>query len=110
MTFQQDTDQTIVVFRAYKAGDVLALFPEIQGDTNGHFCSCYAHVGQHSAADYNAYRRVVADFTDANGLAYIDLTDYPWTTGEFYDFLHVNSAGIALVNAMLADGLVAVGD
>ena len=43
----------------------------------------------------------MATFTAENGLAYIDLTDYPWTTDEFYDFLHVNSTGIAIVNAML---------
>ena len=49
----------------------------------------------------------MATFTAENDLAYIDLTDYPWTTDEFYDFLHVNSTGIAIVNAMLADALAA---
>ena len=67
------------------------------------------YLGMHpnGAADYDAYRRVVADFTAENDLTYVDLTTYPWTTSEFYDFLHVNSAGIAVVNALLADELAA---
>ena len=60
------------------------------------------------AADYAAYQETVAAFADANGLPYIDLSSYPWTTAEFYDFLHVNSAGIAIINRLLADGLVEV--
>lgn len=53
-TYTQDTDQTIVVFR-WDDGEVCALFPEIQGDSNGRYCSCYAHVGQHGSADYTGY-------------------------------------------------------
>lgn len=67
----------------------------------------YLDMHPNGAADYDAYRRVVTSFTAANGLTYIDLTDYPWTTDEFYDFLHVNSTGIAIVNAMVADALAA---
>ncbi len=80
--------EVIVVEMPYVAEDYLDLHP------NG-------------VADYEAYRTAVKSFTDSRGLPYIDLTDYPWTTGEFYDFLHVNSAGIALVNSMLAEALVA---
>jgi hypothetical protein len=68
----------------------------------------YLDLHPNGAADYDAYRQTVAAFTDDRGLAYIDLTDYPWTTAEFYDFLHVNSAGIAIVNDLLADGLLAI--
>ena len=67
----------------------------------------YLDMHPNGVADYDAYRQVVASFTADNGLAYIDLTDYPWTTAEFYDFLHVNSTGIAIVNTMLADALAA---
>ena len=67
----------------------------------------YLDMHPNGAADYDAYRALVATFTAEQGLAYIDLSDYPWTTDEFYDFLHVNSAGIAIVNAMLADALAA---
>lgn len=55
--------------------------------------------------DYLDYRTTVAAFTDAQNLPYVDLTDYPWTTAEFYDFLHVNSTGIDIVNTMLAEAL-----
>ncbi len=68
----------------------------------------YLDMHPNGVVDYEAYRSAVADFTGTRGLPYIDLADYPWTTAEFYDFLHVNSSGIALVNAMLADGLITV--
>ncbi len=68
----------------------------------------YLDLHPNGAADYDDYRAVVDTFTNAQGLAYIDLTDYPWTTAEFYDFLHVNSAGIDLLNRMLAEELVAL--
>ncbi len=67
----------------------------------------YLDLHPNGVTDYNAYRQLVAAFTAEKGLTYIDLTDHPWTTAEFYDFLHVNSAGIAIVNAMLADALAA---
>jgi len=41
-----------VVFRKYKKGDIIALFPyEIQ-KVNGN-CLCYQHIGQHGEADYS---------------------------------------------------------
>jgi len=44
---------TKVVFRKYKEGDIIALFPTIPGDYNPATCSSFIHVGQHGAADYN---------------------------------------------------------
>jgi hypothetical protein len=43
----------VVIFRKWKEdGEILALFPtEIAHD---HYCTVYAHVGQHSAGDYHA--------------------------------------------------------
>lgn len=43
---------TKVIFRKYKDnGYILALFPyEVH---NGHLITCYEHIGQHGAADYN---------------------------------------------------------
>lgn len=61
------------------------------------------------AEDYLAYRAALLDFVDARGLDFVDMTAFDWTTNEFYDFLHVNSAGIELINAMLAEQLVALG-
>ena len=65
----------------------------------------YLELHPNGAADYAAYRDVVASFTAERDIPYIDLTTYPWTTSEFYDFLHVNSAGIEIINQLLADGL-----
>lgn len=69
----------------------------------------YLELHPNGAADYDAYRVTVESFASGRGLTYIDLTDYPWTTDEFYDFLHVNSTGIAIVNQGLAGGLQAAG-
>jgi hypothetical protein len=69
----------------------------------------YLDLHPNGIADYEAYREVVAGFASTHGLPYIDLTDYPWTKAEFYDFLHVNSAGIGIVNQLLADALIHLG-
>lgn len=49
---EQNIEITKVVFRKYQqSGDILALFPE---DDEGHGnCSCYQHIGQHGAANYD---------------------------------------------------------
>lgn len=46
-----DSEFTDVIFRRYKDGDVIALFPTLPG-TNDWPCDCqsYQHVGQHGAA------------------------------------------------------------
>jgi hypothetical protein len=45
--------KTKVIFRMFK-GECLAIFPELPGDCNPRrTCLCYAHIGQHSAADVN---------------------------------------------------------
>ena len=41
-----------VVFRKDNEGTVFALFPYEAADDEGH-CTCFQHVGQHSAADYD---------------------------------------------------------
>jgi hypothetical protein len=45
--------KTIVVFRKWNDGSILALFPDERVDYRGN-CGCYAHIGQHSAADYKS--------------------------------------------------------
>jgi hypothetical protein len=47
---KKDTEKTIVVFRKYKDGDVLALFPNLEGSPG--CCVSYMALGQHSSADY----------------------------------------------------------
>ena len=50
MPTQMPTNPDVVVFRTYKDGDVIALFP---GITEGiGYCLSYMHIGQHSAASY----------------------------------------------------------
>ena len=39
-----------VIFRKYRDGSILALFPEIEFCPG--YCSSYMHIGQHSAARY----------------------------------------------------------
>ena len=46
----EDLDETLTIFRKFKEGDIIALFPEIY-QMNGNIMS-YMHVGQHSMADY----------------------------------------------------------
>ena len=69
----------------------------------------YLPLHQNGAADYEAFRQVALAFADNESLLYIDLADYPWTKSEFYDFLHVNSSGIAIINSMLAEQLIELG-
>ena len=45
------TEKTKVVFRKFKDGEILALFP-YEPDT-ANFCTSYMHIGQHSGADYS---------------------------------------------------------
>lgn len=42
---------TKIVFRKWKNGDVIALFPD-DADRYDHTVTSYMHVGQHGAADY----------------------------------------------------------
>lgn len=50
---EKDTQKTTVIFRKWKEDNsILALFPyEIH---NGYNITCYAHLGQHSGADYKS--------------------------------------------------------
>lgn len=45
------SEKTIVVFRKWPNGDILALMPADTADHRGNV-TCYEHVGQHGAADY----------------------------------------------------------
>lgn len=43
---------TIVVFRKYSDGEVIALFPEARGSNAPGTCDSYTHNGQHAPAHY----------------------------------------------------------
>lgn len=45
-------DTTIVIFRVDGEGVVFALMPELPADNDGIYCTCFQHIGQHCAADY----------------------------------------------------------
>ena len=59
LKMEQDTETTIVIFRAEKSGqfkgDVTAVFPTIPSDIHGDWMTCYAHVGQHSGCSKGWY-------------------------------------------------------
>ncbi|HUX02458.1 MAG TPA: hypothetical protein VMY35_15965 [Phycisphaerae bacterium] len=63
-------ETTVVVFRKWKSGDIIALMPEDPADHDGAFCNSYEHVGQHGAADYYG---VVARTRRATEAEYADL-------------------------------------
>lgn len=42
---------TKVIFRKFKNGEVIALFPQEPATRNGLECVSYMHVGQHGSAD-----------------------------------------------------------
>lgn len=44
-------NKTLVVFRKFENGEVIALFPEIPGTSSPYDCLSYCQIGQHSAAD-----------------------------------------------------------
>lgn len=49
----KDNYKTDVIFRKEKDGSILAVFPYLIQDFSGLYCTCYAHVGQHSAMMWN---------------------------------------------------------
>lgn len=54
MDFQQDIEETPVLFRVARApvkygDDVTAVFPAEPADMAGRYMSCYVHVGQHGS-------------------------------------------------------------
>lgn len=48
---KKDIEKTLVVFREFKDGEIIALFPEIA--ENNYLCSSYMNIGQHGAACYH---------------------------------------------------------
>lgn len=47
---EKDIHKTVVVFRKFKEGDIIALFPELCPSTKANECDSYMRVGQHGAA------------------------------------------------------------
>jgi hypothetical protein len=52
-TDSYDETDVPAVLRVWRdGGEVFALFPTLPGDQYGRYCVSYAHIGQHSVADY----------------------------------------------------------
>jgi hypothetical protein len=88
---EQDTEETLVVFRKYKKKHlddwhkktgipvILALFPEIIEVPSKYLCSCYERLGQHGSADYYGCVRELTD--PATPEEYADLKEELESTG-----------------------------
>lgn len=61
---------TKVVFRKWKGGDVIALFPDVPWNQHDYTTASYMRVGQHGAADYTG---VIAATRPAREPEYRDL-------------------------------------
>jgi hypothetical protein len=61
-------DKTVVIFRKFPEGDIIAIFPEIQANENRCDCLSYQHIGQHGPASYSLVDRtklaVAAEYTE----------------------------------------------
>lgn len=76
---------TKVIYRKFPEGDVIALFPELPGDSSPHTCLSYQHIGQHGAASTDLSRST----TPATPAEYADLERELQSIG--YDDLKVYS-------------------
>lgn len=68
MDWQPDTNETLVIFRKWVGGEIIALFPE--NDEGFGECTSYEHIGQHAGAHYAG---VVASTKPATPEEYADL-------------------------------------
>ncbi len=67
---EKDKEKNKVVFRKFKDGDIIALFPELEAGANQKGeCMSYMHIGQHSGAAY----ALVYDTKPAKKEEYADL-------------------------------------
>ena len=75
---------TRVVFRRFKEGETIALFPYMPGNAHGNAVTSYMHTGQHAAADYAG---VIAVTRPATGEECQELLAELTSVG--YDNLHI---------------------
>lgn len=46
--------ETVVIFRKFREGDIIAIFPYEIANPFTYTCMSYMHVGQHDGVDYNS--------------------------------------------------------
>lgn len=68
-TFKQDMEETPVVFRRERDGDITAVFPCDVASIQDYTMGCYAHIGQHSGCSFEWYYTTKA----AKPEEYVDL-------------------------------------
>jgi hypothetical protein len=56
---------TIVQFRKFKDGQVIAIFPEMQSSPEGYQCGSYMHIGQHGGCDPIDLKFITTPATEA---------------------------------------------
>ena len=76
--------KTATIFRTFKTGEVVALFPEIPGTNDPWTCLSYQHVGQHSSASVD-----LTDYTRPSTPDEVKLLA-PELTGIGYDVRQVH--------------------
>ena len=50
----KDTHETPVIFRRFRDGEIIAIFPTLPGTNSPDSCADYVHVGQHGHCDPHA--------------------------------------------------------
>lgn len=65
----QDAETTKVIFRKWKDGEVIALFPELLGTSSAYVCCSYERIGLHGSANpdlviLNTMPAKLADFKE----------------------------------------------
>jgi hypothetical protein len=70
---------TPVIFRKFRNGEIIALFPFHAGNNDGYTCQSFIHVGQHGSADPHLVMRMTRPATEdeANDLI-VELTSAPY--------------------------------
>jgi hypothetical protein len=92
--------KTKVIFRKFKNGDIIALFPEEVGVLHSYCCTCYEHVGQHGSADYT---HIVHMTKLAVPEEYANLKNELESTPYFYDLDVKHKCTSAMWDTFLAN-------
>jgi hypothetical protein len=71
---------TPVIFRKFRNGEIIALFPFHAGNNDGYTCQSFIHVGQHGSADPGLVMRMTKPATQDEAAPLIrELTSAPYS-------------------------------
>jgi hypothetical protein len=75
---------TPVIFRKFRNGEIIALFPFHAGNNDGYTCQSFIHVGQHGSADPGLVMRMTKPATmDEAWELVVELTSAPYSYPPF---------------------------